>query len=315
LKTGDTQYGFLKGMALPDYYENGVLRRCVLHEKNILCLPCGELVPQYKNDGKRKNLVKSITFYPSGKIASVVLQKISYVPTHLGKLPAEMITFHENGMIKRIFPTFGSINGFWTEEDERKISPQVKIVLPPVSFEKKVINISFYDSGTFESLTLWPKDTLIVHAPVGAIRSRIGFCFYKNGLLKSVEPCNPFEVNTPVGVIPAYDPDALGIDGKSNSLNFYEDGGIKSLVTSLAKVVVTDCDGRVHVNSPAYKSSDYFDGRQAVVPLKISFSNGFVGFGKRKSKRSDAEYKISEHSFKISTFNTHGCFNTCDECL
>lgn len=314
MKIQDTQYGILKGIALSDYYANGMLMRCVLHEKNTISLPCGDLVPQYENDGKRKNLVKSITFYPSGKIASVVLQQIEYVDTSLGKLPAEMITFYENGMIKRLFSTFGSISGFWTEKDERKISPEVKLALPDTFFDGKVINISFYDSGEFKSLTLWPKDTIILHTPAGVMRSRIGCCFYKNGRLKSAEPCSPLEVNTPAGVIPAYDPDALGIDGNCNSLNFYEDGSVKSLLTSLAKVVVTGVDGKLHIQEPTYRSSYYFDGRQAVVPMKISFSADLVLFGSRKDNARQAAYCLSDSKFKVEPVDVTSCRNICEEC-
>jgi hypothetical protein len=310
----DTKYGIIKDIAFEEYYQCGDVKRCVVREKNQISLNCGTFIPQFKDDGKRKKLNKSITFYENGNISGMILQDSASVTTVVGELPAEMVTFYESGAIKRLFPVFGSVNGFWTENDEYRISPQIQFDLPFGSFNGKVINIAFYETGEFKSVTLWPKDSFVVKTPVGEINSRIGFCLYPDGAIRSVEPRDTVSVETPVGFLPAYDPDALGIDGDSNSLVFANYGGVESLLTSKAQITVK-YQGKEYIHMPTFKKSNYFDDRLAVEPMKISFSNGFVRFGKRKSNNPDAEYKISECSFKIGTFDTQNCFNTCDDCL
>jgi len=309
-----TNYGVLEGIAFSEYYENGVLKRCILKQKNTINIPCGILIPQYEDDGKRKKLMKSITFYENGNIESIVLQDSLSVNTRLGSFPAEMITFYESGAIKRIFPVFGSISAFWTAEDENNISPELQINLPFDVFKGKVINITLYETGELKSITLWPKDTILIKTHAGEIQTRIGFCLYPDGKIKSVEPYSALSVNTPIGKVLAFDPEALGIDGESNSLVFSENGNVKSLITSMAQITVFRRDGTEIVHKPSFKKSYYFDDKLAVVPMKISFSDGCICFAKRKSKKSDAEYKISECSFRIDDFVTNDCHNTCDEC-
>jgi antitoxin component YwqK of YwqJK toxin-antitoxin module len=314
LETASTNYGVLKGIASAEYHENGILKRCILKQKNAISIPCGIFIPQYKDDGKRKKLMKSMTFYESGNIASMVLQDPLSVNTRLGSLPAEMITFYESGTVKRIFPVFGSISAFWTEDDEYNISPELQINLPFDVFKGKVINITLYENGELKSITLWPKDTILIKTHAGEIQTRIGFCLYPDGKIKSVEPYSALNVNTPIGKVLAFDPDALGIDGESNSLVFSENGSVKSLLTSMVKITVFCRDGKEIVHKPSFKRSYYFDDKLAVVPMKISFFDGCVCFSKRKSEKSDAEYKISECSFRIDDFVTKDCHNTCDEC-
>ena len=314
MERASTNYGVLEGIAFAEYHENGMLKRCTLIQKNTIDIPCGIFIPQYDDDGKRKKLMKSMTFYENGNIASMVLQDSLSVNTRLGNFPAEMITFYESGAVKRIFPVFGSISAFWTEEDEYNISPELQINLPFDVFKGKVINITLYETGELKSITLWPKDTIHIKTHAGKIQTRIGFCLYPDGKLKSFEPCVALNVNTPIGKVLAFDPDALGIDGESNSLVFSEDGSVKSLITSVAQITVFCRDGKEIVHKPLFKKSYYFDDKLAVVPMKISFSGGCVCFGKRKSETSDAEYKISECSFRIDDFVVEDCHNTCNEC-
>lgn len=314
LETASTNYGVLENISFAEYHGNGMLKRCILKQKNTINIPCGVFIPQYEDDGKRKQLLKSMTFYENGNIASMVLQDSVSVNIRLGSFPAEMITFYESGAVRRIFPVFGNISAFWTEEDECNISPELKINLPFGIFKGKVINITLYETGELKSITLWPKDTILVKTQASEIQTRIGFCLYSDGKIKSVEPCSVLGVNTPIGIVPAFDPDALGIDGESNSLVFSEDGSVKSLLTSVAQITVFCHDGKEIVHQPSFKKSYYFNDKLAIVPMKISFSGGYICFGKRKSETVDAEYKISECSFKIYDFVAQDCHNTCDEC-
>lgn len=314
METANTRYGLLRDLSFAEYFDNGVLSRCVTHQQSPISLPCGTFVPQFEDDGKRKKLTKSLTFYESGAISSIILQDVSNVLTKIGSFPAEMIMFYESGAVKRIFPVFGCITAFWSQEDEYEFCKTIDLPLPFGTIHCKVINLAFYETGELKSVTLWPKDYLKIPTPTGELLTRVGFCLYHSGNIKSLEPKVPVGVKTPIGTIVAFDPDALGIDGESNSLVFSEDGSVKSLLTSCAQVTVCTSDGKKTVHAPTFKDSFYFDNKQAVVPIKLSFANGWVKFsgGKQSNKGT---YEISAASFIIEDFQVLDCYNTCEDCL
>jgi len=117
-----------------------------------------------------------MTFYENGNITSIVLQDSLSVNTRHGSLPAETIIFYESVTVKRISPVFGSISAFWTEEDEYNISPELQINLPFDVLKGKVINITLYETGELKSITLWPRDTILIKTHAGKIQTRIRFC-------------------------------------------------------------------------------------------------------------------------------------------
>jgi antitoxin component YwqK of YwqJK toxin-antitoxin module len=310
----DTKVGLLADVALAEYYACGDLKRCVVKQKNAIELGCGTLIPQFWDDGKRKKLVKSVTFYESGNLESVILQDSTPVQTKLGCIPGEMITFYENGAIKRIFPSFGTISAFWTEVDEKNFSPEISLELPFGDFKGKAINLMFYETGDLKSMTLWPRDSMLIQTPAGKINTRIGFCLYPDGKIKSVEPLKPTPVSTPIGCVPAYDPDAIGIDGDNNSLVFTENGNVESLLVSTAILIVMEENEKTGVFAPSSKRSDYFDDAFALEPLKIGFAGKNICIGKKKDNDARAEYAISDCRFLIEPFDTKGFRNTCEEC-
>ncbi|ADU27834.1 hypothetical protein [Ethanoligenens harbinense] len=313
METAITKYGAFEDIGLSDYFENGALRRCIVRQEYRVTLPCGTFIPQYLDDGNRKKLLKSMTFYAGGALSSLILQQTEQVQTSLGSLPAEMVTFYESGAVKRIFPTFGSISAYWTESDEQALSPTLDFDLPVCAFSGKVINIAFYETGEPKSLTLWPGDSVFVKTPLGTMQTRIGFCLYPDGSVRSVEPPVPAEINTPIGRIPAFDPDAIALDGEANSLVFAPNGAIESLLTCTAKVVAADRHNKQTVHAPAFQSSFYFDDRQAVAPMKVRFSDGIVSFGRRKGPAA-AVYDIDGSAFRIEPVSIAHCANICDAC-
>lgn len=310
----DTRYGKIKDAALEDYYPNGGIRRCIVRRKNKFNLACGKLIPQYLDDGKRKKLVKSMTFFENGNLESIILQETTPVKTGLGSIPAEMVSFYECGAIRRTFPSFGTISAFWTQKDEKEGSPALSLQLPFGIFHGKAINLMFYETGELRSMTLWPGDTIPIETPAGKIRTRIGFSLFRSGAIHSLEPQAPVPVKTPIGIIPAYNPDAIGIDGDKNSLHFTEDGSIKSLLTSEAIVTVTQDQGILHRHGPSPRKNDYFDDAEALEPMKVSFADGTVRFGPRKGQKAEANYLIAESRFQIEPFRTDGFRNICEEC-
>lgn len=310
----ETKYGQIKNTVSAEYYESGIVKRCVVRQKNEIRLACGTLIPQYKDDGKRKKLLKSMTFYANGSLESVILQNITLIKTQWGSFPAEMVTFYESGAIKRIFPSFGTITAFWTEQDEKDFSPEFALDLPFGAFHGRAINLMFYETGKLKSMTLWPRDSLMIGTPAGIIETRIGFRLYPDGKIQSLEPLGPVPVKTPIGVVPAYDPDAMGIDGDKNSLNFANDGSIQSLLTGRVSVTVERGYEKIGEHKPSSRKSGYFDNMLALEPMKISFADGIVQFGKRKDKKAAAVYSIEECTFLIESFCSDGFRNICEEC-
>lgn len=189
------------------------------------------------NDPRRRDEPRT-TFYNNMKIRSVSFEKPYTIKMKSGIFEGEKITFYKNGGIKKIFPLDGKISGFWTEEDEYKLAKEYTIRVKEQIFRMKPICFSFYKDESIKSITLWPNERIDVKVGYLNISTRIGVSFYKNGNIKSCEPSKSTIINTPIGEILAYDANAIGITGDKNSLNFYEDGSLKSLITSDNVIVV-----------------------------------------------------------------------------
>lgn len=312
-----TDYGTLEGVTHAAFHENGRLARCTLRQPNTITLPCGTFVPQYEDqyddERRRKQLTKSLTFYEDGTISSMVLQDVARVKTSIGHLPAEMVSFHENGAVKRIFPTYGTISAFWTEVDERRMSPDLSLDLPTGIYNGKAINLTFYPTGQFKSITLWPGTFLTVPTPLGDVQTRIGLCLYEDGSIKSIEPNSVVNVPTTLGTIPAFDPNALGMDGGTNSLVFGRDGSVESLFTSTIQVSVTSQEGTEIVHAPAVRLGHFADVMVAD-PMKISFSDGHVRFGARGKAAPSTEYRMADCTFSIDPLDASVSEDSCDAC-
>jgi antitoxin component YwqK of YwqJK toxin-antitoxin module len=294
MRVVDTKYGILQGITLFELYSNGSLKECVLNKANLLRTPYGPLIPQYQNDGVRRKYVKSLSFYPDSTLKSISLQKAIKIQTSIGTFPAELVTFHPNGEIKRLFPVNGKISGFWSEEEEYQLAPELEFHFPFGAFKRKIIGIQFYENGAVKSLTFWPRDNVMLDSPVGPIETRIGFSLYPDGRLKTLEPAKPVSVPTPIGEIEVFNVDAVGIHGDTNSLGFTEDGKVRELVTSTEQIAVTR-DHYQFVYQPGLKPSLFDDEKLDTVPLKIEFDEEHVRFGGLESAR----YDIKQYDFNL----------------
>ena len=301
----------LKGKDGVQYFQDGCVERCIVREKNELETPYAILVPFYKEEEGRRPLKKSVTFYRNGNLRSVVCQKSIPITTRMGVYPAEMVNFYQNGALWHIFPTFGTLSGFWSEADEYKLSPVLSFDLGFTSFSAKVIDIEFYPNGKFKSFTFWPQDQIPIQTPIGIMKTRIGMALHRNGSLLSAEPCEPWPIKTAIGDFTVYDPDALGMDGSKNSLMFYQDGRLCSFKTVDQSVRVRATDGKMAIYSPSYTRSDYFDDKKAVHPLYIIFEDAKVV----RINDDGYSYDISRCKFWIEPFDSSGAVNTCDECF
>jgi antitoxin component YwqK of YwqJK toxin-antitoxin module len=305
----ETLYGPLTGIETCSYYYDGKVDACSICQPNILETPYGTLVPQYDDIGVRRKNNVSLSFFSSGNLKSISLHEQTAVKTSIGIIPAEYITFYESGEIRRIFPLNGKLSGYWSEEEECELAQNLDFSFPFASFSKKVIGIQFYKNGNIKSITFWPKEKISVITSQGEITARTGISLYENGKLKSLEPNIPTQINTPIGTITAFDFTPLGINGDINSLAFFEDGSIQSILTYSTKVEVTNSNNEIKIYEPSTANLSCSE-MEDPVPIKIDFEGDKVIFN------SSDKYIISSCKFitsKISRKLTSGC-SSCSSC-
>jgi hypothetical protein len=220
----------MEGAQGVEWYPDGSLRGLMLHRENLVHLPCGDYVPNYHHDSARAKHVPSLGFYPSGSVRTARFDRPESVPLPGGgRLMAEKAVFHESGRLKRVFPLDGRISGFWSEKDERSLLEPVSLDLPFGRRRLFVSAVSFHETGGIRSVTLWPGE--VIGIPVGGdeLPCRIGFSLDVFGNLESLEPAVSIRIETPIGDIEAYDPDAIGVNADRNSLGFDREGKVRSL--------------------------------------------------------------------------------------
>jgi hypothetical protein len=309
MQTFNTKYGILEGLTSMELYENGNLKECNLSEPNKIMTPYGIFIPQYEDNGDRRKYIRSLKFYKNGTLKSLSLQEQTAIETRFGSLPAEFLTFYESGRLKRIFPLNGKITGFWTEENEYELSPIFEFNLPFCHFQKKVIGIQLYESGKVKSITFWPKDYIQVDTSLGTIDTRIGISLYANGNLKSIEPLKPTPIDTPIGKISAYNINAIGVHGDTNSLVFDEEGHVISLMTSSNSLEITNKDGKTITIKPNLIPSMFDPEALDLVPLTIEFFENKVRINQDTLK----EFHYDTYQIQVKPFK-HVLKGSCSDC-
>lgn len=294
--TIETKYGKLNDAIIAEYYSNGEPESYKIEEESELEILGYKLIPLYGFPDTRRKEFPSVKVYKSGNIKSIALNELTSIKTQIGVFEVEKITFYEDGQINRLFLLDGKLSGYWSEEDEYNLAKAYKFDFEFASFETKVISLHFYKTGELYSMTLWPKDKVKLNIGDYNFMGRIGFSLYESGKIKSCEPFRPTSINTPIGDIDAYDINAIGIHGDTNSLNFYEDGSIKSLITSTNTITIHTVEGDSIFHSPKkvriYSNSEVMD----TITLAIEFrENKVIIDGKY-------EYDILENKFEIKRF-------------
>lgn len=270
-----TPYGIYSGVASVQTDENGHTQSIRLNERNVLLTHVGELIPAYGEDSHRRKHKASVSFHKNGMVNAVSLEEQQDILTPIGEFPAELVTFYDTGELKRIFPLDGKISGFWSEEDERTLHIPFSFSFDFSEFTALLSSLCFYRSGDIRSITLFPGEVISVRTPLGGeIRVRNGFSLYESGRLESVEPAVPTPVLTPIGLITAYDSDALGISADSNSLTFDEAGRLLRVTTSGNKIVAVQENGSTHFLAPLTVPSRLDPDATQTVPLRIAFNYG-----------------------------------------
>lgn len=208
---------------------------------------------------------------------------------------AEKILFYKNGNIKKIFPLNGKLSAYYTEEDEYKISPIYNLKFKFTDFIGKIISVKFYENGNIRSVTIWPKDKVLIEYKDRYVQCKTGFSLYENGDLESIEPVFPVIVDTPIGKIEAYDDRSIGVCGENNSLKFNEDGTIKSLVTS-NNVIKVIKNKDVKLYSP---KKTVFNGYSDI----LNFETVKINFEKDKVIINNSDvFNINSYKFEVNYY-------------
>lgn len=288
------KYLSLKDVEVTERYDNREIESLNVKSKNIIIVNNIKYVPRYSNDNMRRKELPSVRLYKNGAVKSIDLEKQTKIKISKYIFSAEKIIFYNDGNIKKIFPLNGRINAYYTEEDEYKISPIYNLKFKFADFIGKVISVKFYKNGNIRSVTLWPKDKVLVNYKEKYIQCKTGFSLYENGNLESIEPKFPILVDTPIGKIEAYDDKSIGVSGEDNSLKFNEDGSVKSLVTS-NNVIKVICSNTEKIYTP---KKTRFKGYSDI----LNFDTIKIKFSRDKVTINDDVFDINYYNFKISYY-------------
>ena len=291
-----TKYGVLKNPILAAIYSNGESEEYKLEEECILKVGDYTFVPLYGAGDLRRKELPQIKFYKNGNIKSLALMYKSKISTSVGVYEVEKISFYQDGEIRRLFPLDGRLSGYWTEEDEEELAKIQEFKFPFGDFRAKVMSLNFYKNKKLKSLTFWPSERVELKLIDTKIKVRIGISLYESGEIASCEPSIPTIIGTPIGNIECYDKNAIGIHGDDNSLKYYEDGSVKSVITSTNIIKVYQKDGQTNMHTPKevrlYSNSEVLD----TITVLIEFIGNKVIINK------NSEYDLLENTFVISNF-------------
>ena len=299
MTTVSTLYGDLSGVEFRSLFSNGKMDGCLVTEANSLKTPYGTLVPQYEAEDMGRRTVKPMYFYKDGSLKSISLQSQTILETPVGRIPAELVTFHNNGSIKRIVSLDGKLSGFWSWKNEFALAEEITFNSPLGTLTAKLIGLQFYESGALKSITLWPGQTLTVRTPMGEIIVRKGLAFYESGAIRSFEPQKKIDISTPIGIITSWDNEPNGIHGDINSVQFAEDGSIEALSTVDHAVHVRVREESAELFHPGVKNNVCGDERKVSVPMKVRFAKSQVMFHDNPKFTFDLEHT----SFEIRTMD------------
>lgn len=302
----------LKGITSFTRYPAGGMRECRLDKYNLIPTRYGDFVPEYSGPGIRKKELKALSFFENGRVRSISLEEQSQVQTPLGPMPAELITFHEDGSLNSLFPLNGQLGFGWSLEDEAQLAQTFDFEFSFAKFSAKIIGIRFYPGGQVRSLILWPAETVPVHTPAGTFPARIGFSLYEDGSLASYEPALPVEIPTPLGPVPAYDLTAVGVDASFNSVRFDRRGKLTRLVTS-GDILVKQPNG-VRVMFSSRTRPGLLDDTLVKIPIELRFIENSVLIN---DGSKSAGFKIRDCTFLVMPdINPAAmdCGESCDGC-
>lgn len=261
----------------------------------------GTLTPQHTADDLRKKEILPVVYHDNGQPRTLPLEAQTVITTPAGDIPAELVSFHENGSINRVFPLNGKLSGYWSEADEMALAQPLALRTPAGTIAARIISVGFYDNEKLHSITLWPGETVTVSTPAGRMEARIGISFSQDGTIRSLEPASPTPVATPVGEIMAYDPEAIGVCGDSNSLILDTSGSVQQVRTTQTQLTVITTDGKKMEYTPQTRESYCSEEEKDIEPLTIHFSPECVSIS------HSPHTPMAHHAFAKHTISTTPC--------
>lgn len=279
--------------------QNGGIDTVLTGERMVLETSVGKMIPRYTVDDESRKKEAPVKFYRTGELKSLPLEEATEIVTSLGMIKAELLTFYQNGALRRLFPLNGKITGYWTEENEYTLAETLEIPTPIGPLSVKPIYLQFFENGELESVGFWPKERVSINSSVGKVKIRKGISFYRNGNLRGFEPAQEIQVESPIGLIKVFDPDPQGLHAESNAVDFYENGEIKSLTTSSTQVSVEIDKGEKEIFAPTLVSSYCNESAFFVSPMKIQFAADSVSF---QSSDNPGKALLLSSRFETSDF-------------
>ena len=188
----------------------------------------GNLLPCSGASDYRKKHRCAVSFFESGSVRSVYLEEPEVLSFPAGRFQTELITFYEDGNVKRIFPLYGQISAYWSIGEEAENAPYYDFDIAGEKLHIRPQCIFFYPSGKIRSITLWPVDEITVNTPAGTVRTKLGIEFYESGKIRSIEPVFGTVISTPDGDIKPYRFRPVMMHAENATLKFDENGRIQN---------------------------------------------------------------------------------------
>lgn len=275
----------LHGMINVETDQGGNPISAMFDTENVIASKWGNLIPKYKADDVRTKYRSALELYSEGSLRSIYLQNRIEVKTAVGKLNAEFITFYESGAIKRVFPLYGQLSGYWTQNDEYELSEEANLKLFSDGKETMVrpLCLYFYPEGQLHSITVWPQSPMMVETAYGRVRTRIGVEFSADGKILSIEPEIGTKIITGFGKMYPYDSGAIGINADYNSLRFDKNGQLTECRTIHSKVTVRDASGGYTELRPESIKSTIKEETVILTPMTLQFLKKYL-LVKRKNR-------------------------------
>lgn len=297
------------------YYPSGTLQGCGFLNRQRIKTKSGILVPKFEIEASRDKNRSSITFYETGEINSVYLQEQTPVITPIGQKKVELISFYEDGSVKRIFPRYGQMSGFWSQEEECNLIERDDCVVAENVISAKISCYYFYPSGKIKSLTFAPFEKVSIKVAGQKINIRNGISFYESGAVKSIEPSEMAEISTPIGTILAYDNLAVGITADQNSLVFYENQKICRLKTIWSGIEIED-EVKKQSFFPEKRRSLLNYEKFELVPLELKFEENQLNIVNSTGKKEQITMKNKKIKVVSALIGTQqeDCSGSCADC-
>ena len=196
----------------------------------------------------RKKYRSPVEYNSNGNVKSIYLQDIAEVTLPAGRFQAELLTFYEDGNIKRLFPLYGQLSSYWGVEDEIQNAPEYTFSINGREIKLRPQCIYFYPSGKIRSITLWPTDSVTVDTSKGPVTSKLGVEIYEDNRIRSIEPAFGTIFKTEYGEAKPFMVRKHMLHAEDASTRFDEQGNLTSFAT------LQTC---VEANGKTYKAGDY----------------------------------------------------------